>query len=285
MSGKEKLKLVAWSLLFFVGGLVLAQLLILLLVRLLLVPGSGFLWVTAVETSALLLSYGAMTWLIGARVLRFTRTDLEQLPPERGHRLRRFGWGSLLGVVLAVIALLVAVPTGQAGWHTSGPSLLSWLGKVGVIGCILLPAALAEELAFRGVPVLALSKAFGRVPAIVALALLFALAHSDNPSVTWLALLNIAIAGVFLGLVFFTPGGLWTSTGAHLGWNLTLAALGAPVSGIPLELPWLSYAPGHPAWLTGGGFGPEGGVLASICLLAGSVLVAKRSAVPRGATT
>jgi membrane protease YdiL (CAAX protease family) len=154
-----------------------------------------------------------------------------------------------------------------------------------LIGAILLPAALAEELAFRGVPILALTKAFGRVPALIALALLFALAHADNPSVTWLALANIAIAGVFLGLVFFTPGGLWTSTGAHLGWNLTLAGLGAPVSGFPMELPWLSYAPGQPSWLTGGSFGPEGGILASICLLGGSVLVAKRLAVTRGVST
>lgn len=285
MSGKEKLKLVGWSLLFFVGGLVLAQLLAFLLAKLLLVPGSGFLRVTAVETSSLLLGYAAMTWLIGIRVLRFTRADLEQLPESRGRRVGQFGRGALLGVVLAGVALLIAVPTGHAGWHITGSTLPVWLARVALIGAILLPAALAEELAFRGTPVLALTKAFGRAPAIISLALLFALAHTDNPSVTWLALANIAIAGVFLGLVFFTPGGLWTSTGAHLGWNLTLAGLGAPVSGIPMELPWLSYAPGQPSWLTGGDFGPEGGILASICLLAGSVLVAKRLAVTRGMTT
>jgi hypothetical protein len=156
---------------------------------------------------------------------------------------------------------------------------------VGILAAVLRPAALAEELAFRGAPILALTRAFGRAPAIVGLALVFALAHGGNPSVTRLALLNIAIAGVFLGLVFFTPGGLWTSTGAHLGWNLTLAGLGAPVSGIALDLPWLSYAPGHPSWLTGGGFGPEGGILASMCLLGGSVLVARRSVATRGVTT
>lgn len=285
MSGKEKLKLVGWSLLFFVGGLVLAQLLAFLFAKVILVPGAGFLSVTAVETSSLLMGYAVMTWLIGVRVLRFTRADLEQLPESRGRRIGRFGWGALLGVGLATVALLVAVPTGHAGWRTTGSTLPAWLARVVLIGAILLPAALAEELAFRGVPILALTKAFGRVPALIALALLFALAHADNPSVTWLALANIAIAGVFLGLVFFTPGGLWTSTGAHLGWNLTLAGLGAPVSGFPMELPWLSYAPGQPSWLTGGSFGPEGGILASICLLGGSVLVAKRLAVTRGVST
>lgn len=280
MSGKEKLKLVGWSLLFFVGGLILAQLLAFLLARLLLVPGSGFVRVTAVETSSLLLGYAAMTWLIGIRVLRFTRADLEQLPESQGRRVGQFGRGALLGVVLAVIALLIAVPTGHARWHVTGSTLSAWLMRIALIGAVLLPAALAEELAFRGAPILALTKAFGRTPAIISLALLFALAHTDNPSVTWLALLNIAIAGVFLGLVFFTPGGLWASTGAHLGWNLTLAGLGAPVSGIPIELPWLSYSPGHPNWLTGGGFGPEGGILASLCLVGGSVLVLRKRNQP-----
>ena len=285
MTGKEKLKLAGWSLVFLVGGLVLAQLLAFLFGRLPLVPGSGFLAATAIEAAALLLGYAIMTWLIGVRVLRLGRGDLEQLPEGGGQRLKRFGWGAGLGVVLAVIALLIAVPIGHAGWRTSEATPLAWLARVGILAAILLPAALAEELAFRGTPILALTRAFGRAPATVGLAVLFALAHAENPAVTRLALLNIAMAGVFLGLVFFTPGGLWTSTGAHLGWNLTLAGLGAPVSGIPLELPWLSYAPGHPGWLTGGAFGPEGGILASMCLLGGSVLVAKRSAATRGVTT
>ena len=144
-------------------------------------------------------------------------------------------------------------------------------------------SALAEELAFRGVPLLALSRALGRLPAIGVLAAGFALAHLANPSVTPLALANIALAGVFLSLAFFTPGGLWTSTGAHFGWNLTLAGLGAPVSGLPLPGRWLDYAPGGPEWLTGGGFGPEGGALASLCLLGGTWIVARR--VRKGATS
>jgi membrane protease YdiL (CAAX protease family) len=141
----------------------------------------------------------------------------------------------------------------------------------------MLPAALAEELAFRGVPLVALSNAFGRIPSIVMLGMLFSYAHAGNPGVSQLALLNIAFAGIFLALAFFTPGRLWTSTGAHLGWNLAIAALAAPVSGIPLPMPWLDYAPGSPSWLTGGGFGPEGGVLATLAIAAGAALAGRRT--------
>jgi hypothetical protein len=75
--------------------------------------------------------------------------------------------------------------------------------------------------------------------------------------------------------VFYLPGGLWTATGAHLGWNATLAALAAPVSGLPFTVPWLDYQPGTPEWLNGGGFGPEGGLTATAVLTAGTILAAR----------
>jgi membrane protease YdiL (CAAX protease family) len=106
-------------------------------------------------------------------------------------------------------------------------------------------------------------------------AVAFALGHVANPNVTALAIGNIALAGIFLGLAFYAPGGIWTAWGAHLGWNALLAALDAPVSGVPFRIPFLDYEPGDPAWLTGGAFGPEGG-LASTLALTIAVLVARR---------
>ena len=121
----------------------------------------------------------------------------------------------------------------------------------------------------------ALARAFGRGTAIVLVAVVFALVHLANPNVTSLAIGNIALAGVFLGLAFYAPGGIWTAWGAHLGWNGMLAALDAPVSGVPFRIPFIDYDPGAPAWLTGGAFGPEGG-LASTLALTIAVLVARR---------
>ena len=102
--------------------------------------------------------------------------------------------------------------------------------------------------------------------ALVGLALLFGLAHLANPGVTPLAVANIAAAGIFLGLAFYAPGGIFTAFGAHLGWNATLAALDAPVSGLPFTIPAIDYVAGGPAWLTGGAFGPEGGLTATTAI-------------------
>jgi hypothetical protein len=126
-----------------------------------------------------------------------------------------------------------------------------------------------EELAFRGTPLVGLGQAIGRGRALVVTAVLFAVAHRANPGITTLALGNIALAGAFLGLTFFARGGMLTATGAHLGWNWALAGLAAPVSGLPFDVPWLDFRPGQPDWLTGGTFGPEGGLVATVVLVAG----------------
>jgi hypothetical protein len=131
---------------------------------------------------------------------------------------------------------------------------------------VLAPAALSEEVVFRGVPLVLLAAVLGRGTAIVAIAIPFALAHLFNPNLTPLGVGNIALAGVFLGLAFYAPGGLWTAWGAHLGWNGLLACLDTPVSGVPFDIPALDYRPGEPTWLTGGAFGPEGGLAATLAL-------------------
>jgi CAAX protease family protein len=137
---------------------------------------------------------------------------------------------------------------------------------------VLAPSALAEELIFRGVPLVLLAAVAGRGTAIVVVAVAFAFAHLNNPNVTALGLGNIALAGVLLGLAFYAPGGLWTATGVHLGWNALLACLDTPVSGLPFRIPMLDYRAGGPAWLTGGGFGPEGGLAATVAMTLGIVL-------------
>ena len=265
-----------WSLAFLGGGVALTLPLLVLIAQSprLASPG-GALWLAALQSLVLLIVFGVMTWLVGGRILRLGADDFGVRPAGRG--FGRFSWAFGIGALLAALAMGIAVIAGRATWHRDGGALSSWLLSVLATGAVLLPAALAEELMFRGVPMIALSRAFGRAPAIVGLSLLFGLVHLSNPGVTGLAVANIAIAGVFLGLAFFTPGGLWTATGAHLGWNLSLAALAAPVSGLPLPMPWLDYFAEGPSWLTGGSFGPEGGVIGALCLLAGAGFLARRT--------
>lgn len=239
-------------------------------------------WASTVTPASLLIQSGALlasgllaTWLIGVRAANLSLRELRW--HSSGPIGTGIGIGAVIGILAAGGALVLATLLGSASWLPDGGTAAAWGGSVGKTIALLAPAALAEEVIFRGVPLVLLATAFGRWPAMIGISALFALAHIGNPGVTTLGLVNIALAGVWLGLAFFAPGGIWTAFGAHLGWNGTLAALDAPVSGLPFRIPWIDFAPGGPSWITGGMFGPEGGIVATLAIAAASVVLANRN--------
>ncbi len=224
-----------------------------------------------VQTAVTLFSAAILTWLIGMRAAGMTLRDLRYQSGRRA--LHGLGHGLIAGGLTAAGALLISVVVGGAAWVKDSGGLGDYLLQAGKTVAVLAPAALSEEVVFRGVPLVLLASAFGRGAAVVAVAVGFALAHLANPNLTALGLGNIAVAGVFLGVCFYAPGGIWTAFGAHWGWNSVLACLDTPVSGVPFRIPLLDYHAGSPAWLTGGSFGPEGGLAATVALTV-AVLVA-----------
>jgi membrane protease YdiL (CAAX protease family) len=262
-------KAIGWSIAFFASGIAASM-------------GAGYLLsavapgldALTLQTIALMAGFLATTAVIAGLGLKWDLSDLRWT--KSGASPGSIGLALLLGVAPAVLVLGVAVPVGGAGWSLDGETFGAWAMAIGGLGLSLLPAAFIEEVMFRGVAFVALARAFGPWRAAIGLSVLFAAAHLANPNVTWLGVANIALAGIFLSGVFYLGGGIWSATAAHLGWNLTLAALGAPVSGLGFTLPMLDYATGEPGWLTGGTFGPEGGVLATMVLGAATVLVARR---------
>jgi len=273
-------KAIGWSVAFVVLTLLLASILGLGLATVL--TGSvrrGAEWLQQVSPGPMLLQAATtilaslfFTWLLGLRVLRLTPADLRWTIPPRP---AGFGTGLVAGCVVAAVALLLAVIAGHARWVPDAGTPPEYAGSAAKTILVLAPSALGEELVFRGVPLVLLAAVTGRGTAVVAVAIAFALAHLTNPNVTALGLGNIALAGVLLGLAFYAPGGIWTATGVHLGWNALLACLDTPVSGVPFRIPLLDYRPGGPAWLTGGGFGPEGGLAATLAMTVG-IIVARR---------
>jgi uncharacterized protein len=232
-----------------------------------------------VQAVGLLAGTALYTWLIGFRILRVTPRDLRYF---QGHRARSgFTLGLLAGGLTAGTALSISVAAGHAGWIDDSGTLGDYVQQSLKTIAVLAPAALAEEVLFRGVPLVLLAGAFGRGSAVVAISVMFALFHISNPNATPLGLGNIALAGVFLGLAFYAPGGIWTAFGAHLGWNALLACLDTPVSGVPFDIPLLDYSAGSPAWLTGGSFGPEGGLAATLALTLAIIVTVRWAA--RGA--
>ncbi len=172
--------------------------------------------------------------------------------------------GTGAGLVMAAAAVGVSL-LGGAGVRLTEEATTAYLTRAWPVGVGLGVAALAEELVFRGFPLVRLAGVMGRGRASLVLALLFAAAHAANPEVSVPALVNVGLAALVMSAVFFGRGGLPAAWGVHFGWNAGLGVgADAPVSGLGLDLPMVEYHAGSHEWLTGGLFGPEGGLAATM---------------------
>jgi membrane protease YdiL (CAAX protease family) len=238
--------------------------------------------------ASLLAVLGASWWMME----RVEGTSLAALGlPVDGLLPRELGAGFLLGGgLIALVVLALALP-GWVAWRLEpggfapGPFLVSFLQ----LSTFLLVAAFLEELLFRGYPLQVLAEAWGGAAAVGATAVVFGLFHAWNPGLgasilhepslaKILPLINIALAGLILGLAYWRTYSLWYATGVHLGWNWVMGfATDLPVSGLEPSTPGYALfdTPGFdavvrgPSLWTGGSFGPEGGLLVTLASLAG----------------
>jgi membrane protease YdiL (CAAX protease family) len=175
------------------------------------------------------------------------------------------------GAMLVAAVALLAVAK-MARWVADEGSMPEYVAALATSFAFLAVAAAAEEAVFRGYAFQALVQGVGVWPAVVGSSALFALLHANNPNVTPVALANIFLAGVMLAVAYLRTRSLWFATAVHLGWNWTMASLlDFPVSGIVMDMPLYTARETGPDWMTGGAFGPEAGLAASLTIVAGAV--------------
>lgn len=226
---------------------------------------------------------GASAWAMERREGRpVAALGLPLGPGTAGWLLRGFA----VGVAIMGLAAALLVAGGWLAWR-SAPGALSGLAlRTLALTAILLPAAWAEELLFRGYPFQVLAERWGGGAAISATAVAFAAVHTWNPSVDALAIVNLALAGVVLGLAWWRTYSLWFAAGVHLGWNWTMGvALDLPVSGLVFDMPGFDATLSGPEVWTGGAFGPEGGLAVTVAALAGIAWLARSRRLRRDVVT
>jgi membrane protease YdiL (CAAX protease family) len=183
-----------------------------------------------------------------------------------------FFWGGLL------VALTVAIPWLSGHERLGGPEVGASALLVGALRDLgaLVPQSAAEEIFLRGYALTHLRRGVGSVLAVLLTGSLFGILHLGNPNVSRMAIINIALVGIFLGAVVVRTGSLWTTIGLHIAWNWFEGFFfGHPVSGIQAGTSLFHrIAPSGDAW-TGGGFGPEASVPTAVvvaAMLAGTLL-------------
>jgi len=163
----------------------------------------------------------------------------------------------LASLALLSIGMLQIVPT-------IGGSSLETAGRYALI---LLPAAFFEELFIRGYLFAVMRRVAGWKMALIVTSVVFGLMHIANPHVDAESILAVTVAGFFLGAILLATKSLYAAGAAHFAWNWVMAgALHISVSGLPAQDPDYRTIETGPDWLTGGPWGPEGGLAAVVLM-------------------
>jgi membrane protease YdiL (CAAX protease family) len=201
-------------------------------------------------------------------------------------------FGLALGVALPAVAFALELAAGYVrvtGTLVSRPwpSLPAASGTPFALAFALtagyfVAVGVFEELLFRGYLLTNLAEGlrwFRRVGVRGALAgatvfssAAFGLGHVLNPNATALSTLLVALYGAFLAAGYLLTGRLAVPVGVHVTWNLAVSSVfGFPVSGATTPATVLAVEQTGPALLTGGGFGPEAGLVSLPVLAVGVV--------------
>ena len=204
-------------------------------------------------------------------------------------------WGAELGLGVlggaGIMVLTALVTLGAGGFHwTRGAGDLASTGW-GLLLFVLV--GFNEETLFRGYYFQRAVDGLGSLGGLLLGGAVFALAHFGNPgmhgaTLFWAAV-NIALAGILLGLCYLKTKSLALAIGVHIGWNFTQGnLLGFGVSGTTDAKGLLQPVfHGRPEWLTGGAFGLEASLPCAVVCLAAVVALAlwKGRAVSADPTT
>ncbi len=241
--------------------------------------------------TALALAAGPYIWLVNrgfyvlllmagfaalAAVAQGHRAPLTQMGlPRRPGFGREWALGAALGWAGVVACVLPVALTGgliiSAGAHNPAA-----FGMLLVDLLTLLLATLADEILFHGYPFQRLIEATGPTLATILVTLLFTLGRGADVPSTPGSILSTLVLGFVLATAYLRTRALWVGWGLHFAWSATTAVLfGLPVGGLTQFSPVISTYSVGPAWLTGGGYGPEGSAVAVLVLLGLFVVTAR----------
>jgi membrane protease YdiL (CAAX protease family) len=141
---------------------------------------------------------------------------------------------------------------------------------------MMITVAILEETLFRGVIFRIIEEKLGSYIALLISAILFGAAHIFNPNSSLIAVIGIAIAGgVLLATAYMYSRNLWFPVAIHFAWNFVQCNIfGLDDSGTEESNSLITSKIEGSELFTGGAFGVEGSIQASvICLIASTILL------------
>lgn len=187
------------------------------------------------------------------------------------------GFGIGAGMLVASVGIAAAFGTLSVS-AVSGVSVLMVLAFLA--GFIV--QGMAEEVLLRGYFMVSLANRTSVAWAVAISSAAFSLLHLLNAGITLLAMLNLTLFGVFMGIYVLRAGNIWGACALHTAWNFFQGNIfGVQVSGANMGASVFSCAAAESGTLiNGGAFGLEGGLAVTAVL---AIAICAVLLLPRGA--
>lgn len=201
-----------------------------------------------------------------------TRRDIFKLyfRGSQGNNMKMIGLGLLTGFAMNCLCIGVAALHGDVRFE-AGQIPAVWLLIAFVV--VFIQSA-TEELLVRGYVFYHIRFRYGAVLALVVSSVGFSLMHASNNGVTLLALVNIALIGLFYAFCVHYLDSLWFSMANHAAWNFTQNFIfGLPNSGMASQESILKLSLAENSVFYNVDFGIESTITASVVTLCGVIAV------------
>lgn len=233
-------------------------------------------------SSAVLVVNGLVSFVVALVAGWLCGRYLERLPfaelgvSFRGGWAKNFILGLLIGAITFAFGAALGIGGGGLSFSLNSASSGDILQTLLVSFLVFAAAAAFEEALFRGYILQTFVRSELTLFGVILTSLLFATVHNANPAATALSWVNTFIAGIWFAVAYLKTRSLWLPFGLHLAWNWTQGSVfGVEVSGLIeiVRAPILRESDAGPAWLTGGDYGIEGGVITTVALVFSTLAV------------
>ncbi|HBI94124.1 MAG TPA: CPBP family intramembrane metalloprotease domain-containing protein [Terrisporobacter glycolicus] len=219
-----------------------------------------------------LIAFGLISSLVFIWVQAIEGREIVTLGFYKESWLAKYVSGLLIGLLMMSSVVFILYIFGFITIETKSlqPVGIAALLNISIILIGWLIQGATEEIVTRGWLMNVLGARYNIMVGLILSSVFFALIHSENPGINYVAMLNIVLVGILLGLIVINTGSLWVACGIHSAWNFAQGNIfGFQVSGndvgigsiVDLNLVGNEF-------ITGGQFGPEAGMVCSFVILA-----------------
>lgn len=203
---------------------------------------------------------------------KYEKRGISSMGIRKNGFLPEFLIGYLIGAGMLTVSLLFAYATRGVDilW-----SSISFEPIIILFFLAFIFQAFGEEMLFRGYFMTSVARDYRPAVAVAVSSVAFSLMHLGNSGAGILSILNTFLMGFFLGAYVFKRGSIVGATAIHAAWNFVQGNIfGVSVSGMNVMPSVIKVTPiNNLALLSGGTYGIEGGLCATVIIIIATVLL------------